>query len=110
MTNYGKRHGLTRLAPMLGGSLVVVGCLYFISDSDNEVVATSEATATVIAVHESKSDSGIGLVEVRLADGGRAKFFLSKPLPAPKARIKVTVADYADGKREITAPGYDSPQ
>ncbi|MSR15515.1 MAG: hypothetical protein EXR86_13340 [Gammaproteobacteria bacterium] len=103
--NHGKRVGLTRLAPMLAGCLIVAGSLYVISDADNDIVGTRPAMATVLAVRQPRpgSPTGVGVVEVQLADGGRAKLFLSQPLPAPKARIPVTVTDYADGKRKVTA-------
>jgi hypothetical protein len=105
--HYSKRFGLRRLGSMLGGIAILVAALLVLSDSGNDVVGKHRTKATVLAVHRTgKLPTALpkpAVVEVKLGDGGRAKLFLNEPVPSPNTTIAVTVTEYADGKRIVTA-------
>lgn len=85
---------------------IVVAALWFVVEPGRKVQNTRELEAVVLAVAHPRNPSGedwLAVATVELAGEGRAKLLVRPPYPKVGTRLAVTVADYDNGERVITA-------
>ncbi len=85
-----------------------VAALWWLARAPGKLVGDELVQATVVIVEmrgrgPDKQTGAPVLVTVELADGGRAKLWLSPPGPAQGQPLKVRVRRYEDGTRHVGA-------
>ncbi len=96
-----------RLPYGLAGAVIVCGVMWWASRAPGTLLSEqiSSATVTAVELRQRGPDKGTHkpvLVTVELADGGRARLWVSSPAPAVGARIKVRIQIFDEGSRKLT--------
>lgn len=94
---------LTSIAVALG---IVVAALWFLVEPGRKAINVRELDVVVLAVAHPRNPNGedwLAVATVELVGEGRAKLFVRSPYPKVGTRLAVTVADYDNGERVITA-------
>lgn len=114
MGRLSQRAGKNRLAVSAGlAAALGVAWLLFMPHGV-EQIGEERLTATVVGVvvgasKRAAEPAGVAIVVVELPDGGRARVFAPGAHAAVGAELAVTVKQFSDGSREVTAAGAIEP-